>query len=388
MFAKPAPFLLAAALAVTAPDLAEAQANGALRCIASPNADCVIELAERSFAAVPENRWHLVVPNLGKAMFLSGRAARGLELAGEIQSPVVRRSLHMAQAQVLVRDGDLAGARAVLDAHGATAGQRVSEAAGWARAAYQRGNTAQGDAAVELARTMLQDHETATGEVVAAVTLPGAVAASGDTDAAIEMVREIPELSDRVSAAFLLVLDLAAGPDADRARTLLRDASAWRARLDPVPAAQSLIGEAWAWLALGDTGRALKLADGISDPRQRDGTLALLVLQAGTDGNADGALFLASRIKAGHEKVRALAECARAAFVSGHREAAARCLEGARAPVLELTEAVKRGGLDADLRADIDRALGAAAIALSRRLRLSPPLRGRCPRSGQRGVKR
>lgn len=365
MTARLAPFLLAAAVAATVSDFADAQANEGLRCIANPNASCVIELAERSFGVVPESRWHLVLPNLGLAMVYSGQLERGLELAEEIPSPAARRLVYMAQAHVLFNEGNIAAARAVLDEHGAKTRQIVNEVAGWAQAAYERGDAARGDAAVDLARNLLQGHEAATSEAVSVVNLPSAIAASGDVDAAIDMVREMPELRDRVSAAVLLVLDLAAGPDTDRARALLQEASSWQASLDPVRASQSLVGEVWAWLLLGDTNRILELADSVSEPERRDSTLAFLVFRAGTSGSAEAALFLASEIQAADAKAWALAQCAREAFVSGHRDAAMECLEAARGPVAGLMNAVERGGLDPDLRAAIDRALGAAANAES-----------------------
>jgi hypothetical protein len=357
---------LVAAVVATAPDFAVAQADELRRCIASPNASCVIALAERSFAEVPESRWHLVLPNLGQAMIYSGRTARGLQLAEQIKSPVVQRLVYMAQAHVLFRDGDLASARAVLDEHGGSTSQSVNDVADWALAAYERGDTARGDAAIDLARTLLQSHEAATNEAVSAVSLPSAVAASGDTDTAIEMIQQMPELYDRVSAATLLVVEeLAEGPDADRSRALLRDVSTWRASLDPVRASQSLVGEAWAWLLLGDTDKSLKIADSISEPGQRDFTLSFLVLRAGSSGSAKAALFLASEIKAPERKAWALAQCARQAFVSGHRDAAMKCLEAAREPISGLMDAVARGGLDHDRRSEIDTALGAAADAES-----------------------
>ncbi|MEM1048748.1 MAG: hypothetical protein AAGL24_21525 [Pseudomonadota bacterium] len=365
MMVRLAPVLLAAAMAAAAPDSANAQANEVLRCIASPNARCAIKLAERSFGAVPESRWHLVVPNLSQAMLFSGRMARGLELAEQIRSPAVRRLVFMAQAHVLFHEGRFAEARAVLDEHGATTSQTANEVAGWAQVSYERGDTARGDAAVDLARDLLKAHETATGKTVSAVTLPSVVAASGDIDAAIEMVREMPELYDRVNAAVLLADSLARGPDPDRAKALLQEVSDWRASLDPVRASQSLLGEAWAWLLLGDTDRTLKIANSVSDPARRDNTLAFLVFQAGSSGSAEAALFLAAQIKAAETKAWGLAQCARQAFVSGHRDAAMTCLEAAREPVAGLLDALERRGLDPELRANIDRALGAMANAES-----------------------
>ncbi len=360
-----APALIVATLAATTVHFADAQANEGLRCIAYPNAGCTIELAEQSFAFVPESRWHLVLPNLGQAMIFGGRMERGLELAELIQSPAARRVVYMAQAHVLFHEGNPAAARAVLDEQGAAPGQSVNEVASWAQLAYRRGDTVRGDAAIDLAQNLLESHEAATGKAVTAVTLPSAIAASGNIDAAIAMVHEIPELYDRVSAAILLVQDLAEGPDADRVRMLLQEASAWRARLDPAPASQTLVGEAWAWLLLGDTGRALEIAGSVSEPKRRENTLAFLAFRAGASGSAEAALTLASDIETVDTKVWALAQCAREAFVSQHRDAAMTCLEAARGHVPGLVDAVERGTLDPDLRADINRALGAAANAES-----------------------
>jgi hypothetical protein len=271
----------------------------------------------------------------------------------------------MAQAQVLFHRGDLAGARAVLEEHGARTIMSVSEVAQWALAAYESGDAARGDAAVDLARNLLQEHVTATGETVLVQTLPAAIAASGDIDAAISMVREMPEGWERSNAAVLLVEELASGPEVDRARALLQESSDWRASLDPVQASQTLVGEASAWLLLGDSGRARNLAKSVSDAARRDGTLAYLVVRAGTIGSAETALAVAAEIEADESKAWALARCAQEAFVSGHRDAAIDCLGASREPVDRLLGALDRGGLNPDLRASIDRALGAAANAES-----------------------
>lgn len=314
--------------------------------------------------ATPENRWHLLLPNLTVAMLYHGKMERGLELAERIDSPAVRRAVFMAQAHVLFHRGDLAGARHVLEQHGNRTDLRVSEVAGWAYEAYERGDARRGDTAVELAGELLREHAEATDETVSSATLPQALAASGDVDGAIEMVRGMSDSWERASAGILVAQDLASGPDADRGRALLEEAAVWRKELGT--AGWSLtIGEGWAWLRLGETARALNLVNSFAEPERRDGMLALLVLEAGRSGNAEAALSLADAIAADDAKAKALAWCAQQAFVSGHGGAAMACLEPARAIVARLLTAVADGGIDADARSDIDEALGAAANAES-----------------------
>ena len=365
MITRIATVLLAAVASMAALNAAQAQANSVLRCIASPDTDCVIELAERSFAAVPENRWHLVLPNLSQAMFYSGRAARGQELAEKIDGTAVRRLVNMARAHTLFHEGKVAETRAVLDAYAENISISVHEVADWALAAYEQGDRARGAAAIELANELLDSHETATGQRFHDTTLPRAVAASGDTNAAIDMVYEIPDLYDRVTAATLLVEVLANGPDKDRVVSVLKEVNEWRASLEPARAPQTVINEAWAWLLLGETGQALMVVDAVSDVQLRDSTLSFLVFNAGLEGSAEKALLLADEINSPEVRAWALAECAHLAFTSGHRTAAAACLEAARDPVSTLIETVERGGIDPDLRFKIDSALNAAAQAES-----------------------
>lgn len=365
MIARITTVLLAASVSVAAANAALAQASAGLRCIANPDVDCVIELAERSFVLVPEDRWHLVLPNLTQAMFYSGRTARGQELAQKIEGTAVRRLVNMVRARVLFHEGKVGETRAVLDRHAENTSISVGEVTGWALDAYERGAQARGDAAIELANDLLDSHKAATGEKFHDTTLPSAVAASGDTGAAIDMVNEIPDLYHRAEAATLLVEILANGPDEDRARSLLHDVKTWRASLDPVRTSQIIINEAWAWLQLDESGQALAIANEISDARHRDSTLSFLVLNAGMSGNAENALVLAAEIERVDSKAWALAECALLAYSSGHRLAAATCLERAREPVSALMEALKRGETDPDLRFEIDGALTAAAQAES-----------------------
>ena len=365
MTARLAPLFLAAALAASAPDSAQAQAHKGLRCIANPDADCAITLTEQALIKVPESRWHLILPNLAQALVYNNRGADGLDLAEKIRSQAVRRLVYLARAEVLFQEGDLGRAREFLEEHGGSPVRSANDVAGWARAAFKRGDKARGAAAIGLARALLKDHEAAAGKPVSAVALPGALAASGAIDAAIDLVRDMPEPHDRVDAAILLVEDLPAGPDRERARPLLEEASALRAGFDPVRASRSLVGEAWAWVLLGNTDRTLALAESVTDPKRRDSTLAFLVFRAGSSGNADAALLLAEKIKAPHEKAWALAECARQSFAAGHLEAAMACLEASRVFVSGLLENVNGDALDAEQRAHIDRALGSAAIAES-----------------------
>ena len=364
MIARFAPVVFAVVATVAASNLVRAQANADLRCIANPDAKCVIELAERSFPHVREDRWHLVVPNLSEAMLYSGRTRRGLELAEKIQSPAMRTRVYMTHAYVLFHAGKLDQARAVLNDHARTK-QRAREVVLWALNAYEQGDTTRGDEAVELAREILKDHEAATGDTISEVNLPSAIAASGKIDAAIEMVREMPELADRTIAAFLLVDILAREPDAGPARVLMRDASAWRKSLDPMMASVALYEEAWAWLMLGDAGQAIRIAEESPHGKRRDGLLAFLISNAGPKGRTEDALIMAERIESTSVKAWALAQCAEAAFYSRHLGTAAACLEAARGPVAEVMDMAERGGFDDDQTQNINFALGAAANAES-----------------------
>ncbi|WP_306142333.1 hypothetical protein [Roseibium sp. MMSF_3412] len=302
-----------------------------------------------------------MLPNLSEAMLYSGRTERGLELAEKIKSPVVQTGVYMTHAYILFYAGKQSEARAALDAHASRTAQRVRVPVQWALNAYQRGDPVRGDAAMDLAREILKDHETATGEAVRVVSLPSAIAASGEIGTAIEMVREIPELRDRARAAFLLTEILANDPDADRAKAFMRQASAWRASLDPMEAQAALIEEAWGWLMLGEIDQAIRIAEEVPAGERRNSTLAFLLLNAGESGRTKDALMLADHIDGASEKAWALAQCAQAGFTFQHHDTADACLEATRELIPEVMNMAERGGLDDGQARNIDLALEAAA---------------------------
>ena len=281
MAARFAAVLLAAAATVATASPALAQATADLRCIATPETECVIELAERSFPHVREDRWYSVVPNLSEAMLYSGRLQRGAELAGKIKGPVLRSRVDMTHAYVLFHAGKLNEARDVLDARAAGPTNRVGEVALWAQDAYEHGDKARGDAAFALAHDILKDHEAQTGETILDVSLPSAIAASGEIGAAMEMVRQMPRLPDRARAAFLLMRLLAKEPDAEPARALMLEASAWRASLHPRQISTTLIEEAWAWLMLGDVARVIATVSERPVPKRRNSAYVFLISESG-----------------------------------------------------------------------------------------------------------
>jgi len=365
MAARFASILLAAAATAATANLALAQATADLRCVAEPDTECVIELAERSFPNVREDRWYLVVPNLAEAMLYSGRIQKGVELAGKIQSPVLRARVDMTHAYVLFHEGKPNEARDVLEARAARTTDRVRNVVLWAQEAYERGDRKRGDAAFTLAHDILKDHEAKTGETVLDVSLPSAIAASGEIGAAIEMVRQMPPLPDRARAAFLLMRILANEPDTGPARILMEEASAWRASLHPRQISVSLIEEAWAWLMLGDTAQVIATVSERPVPKRRNSAYGFLISEAGTLGHAENALILAEEIEDTTAKAWALSHCAKAAFTSGHHDAGSTCLQSARGLFSEVVDMAERGGLDEEASRNVKMALATATIAES-----------------------
>lgn len=365
MAARFAPVLLAVAATVATANLARAQANADLRCIASPDADCVIELAERSLPHVREDRWYLAVPNLAEAMFYSGRIQRGVELAGKIKSPVLRSRVDMTHAYVLFHEGKLDEARDVLEARAARTTDRVRHVVLWAQEAYEQGDKTRGDAAFALAHDILKDHEADTGETIVDVSLPSAIAASGEIGAAVEMVRLMPQLPDRARAAFLLMRILAKEPDTGPARTLMDEASAWRASLHPRQISTTLIEEAWAWLMLGDAAQVIATVSERPVPKRRNSAYIFLLSEAGQLGHAETALILAEEIEDTATKAWALAHCAKAAFISGHHGAGSTCLQSGRGLFSKVMDMAERGGLDEVTSRNVKMALATATVAES-----------------------